>query len=233
MIKYHLTENQLTDRADDFMAQAQSVANFDLEAIIARMLQRGTLVTKTDILPVLNNFEETIVDILKEGNSISLPLFHASFSISGVFNGPMDSFDASRHKLNINVSKGILLRDAQSTIKLEKTDTVAPALYILEVKDSVSGLVNQTLTPSGVLEIYGSHIKIDGTDSTCGLYFVDAAGEETKASTIVHNKPSTLIVAIPALAAGVYQIKLITQFNGSSLTKRPREYYFDHDLTVA
>ena len=233
MVKYHLIENRLTDRADDFMAQTQSAAAFDRDAVIDRILQRGTLLTKTDILAVLNSFEETIIDIIQEGNTVSMPLFHTAFSISGVFNGPMDAFDQLRHKLNINLSKGSLIREAQSTIKLEKTDTVAPSLYILEVKDSVSGAVNGSLTPSGVLEIYGSHIKLEGSDPNCGIYFVNGLGEETKVVTIVQNKPSTVIVAIPALAAGVYQIKIVTQYNGGSQTKRPRDYTFDHDLTVS
>lgn len=233
MIKYHLVENQLTDRADDFMAQTQSAASFDKEAIIERALQRGTLTTKTDILAAWNVVEETIVDIIEEGNTVAIPLIHTSFSISGVFNGPMDSFDHLRHKLNINISKGTLLRNAQNNVKLEKTDASAPALHILEVKDSVSGVVNGTLTPGGVLEVYGGHLKVEGTDPTCGFFFVNSAGEATKAVTIVQNKPSTVIVMIPILPVGTYHVKIITQFNGNTQTKRPRECTFDHELTVS
>lgn len=233
MVKYHLLENQLTGRSDDFMAQTQSAASFDKEAVIKRMLDSGTLLTKTDILPVLNKWEEAVIAIILEGNTVTMPLFHTSFSISGVFDGPMDSFDHLRHKLNINISKGSLLRNVQNDIKLEKTNAVAPALYILEVKDSVSGLVNTILSTGGVLEVYGSHMKIDGSNPNCGLYFVDSAGVSTKAITIVQNKPSTVIVMIPSLEAGSYRVKLITQYNGSIATKQTREYTFEHSLTVS
>jgi len=233
MVKYHLVKNQLTDRLDDFMAQTQSAATFDKEAVIDRALQRGTLTTRTDILAAWNVVEETIVDIIEEGNTVAIPLIHTSFSISGVFNGPMDSFDHLRHKLNINISKGTLLRDAQENVKLEKTDALAPSLHILEVKDSVSGVVNDVLTPGGVLEIYGSHMKVEGSDPLCGIFFVDSAGVETKVTTIVQNKPSTLIAMIPVLEVGVYHVKLVTQFNGNTDTKRPREYTFDQELTLS
>lgn len=97
----------------------------------------------------------------------------------------------------------------------------------------MSGVINWVLTSSGVLEIYGNEIKIDGTDPACGLYFVSSAGEETKVLTIVQNKPSTLIVMIPALAAGVYQVKIVTQFNGHTESKKARESTFNRDLTFA
>ena len=60
MLKYSLSENLLTERPDDYSAQAQPTASHDREAIINRMLQRGTLVNRTDIVAVLNNLEAII-----------------------------------------------------------------------------------------------------------------------------------------------------------------------------
>ena len=88
MLKYSLVENLPTDRPDDYSAQVHAVDSYDKEAIIARMLQRGTLITRTDIMAVLNNFEETIVKILNTSGVINSPLFNTSFSISGVFENP-------------------------------------------------------------------------------------------------------------------------------------------------
>ena len=96
MLKYSLVENLLTDRPDDYSAQTHCVTSLDKEAIIKRMLQRGNLLTRTDILAVLNGFEETVTDALLEGNNLTLPLFNTSFSISGVFESPLDSFDGNR-----------------------------------------------------------------------------------------------------------------------------------------
>ena len=98
MLKYSLLEMLLTDRPDDYSAQTHSIATLDKEAIIKRMLNRGTLLTRTDILAVLNGFEETIAEALLEGYSVTHPLFNTSFSISGVFESPLDTFDGNRHK---------------------------------------------------------------------------------------------------------------------------------------
>ncbi|MDR2011200.1 MAG: DUF4469 domain-containing protein [Bacteroidales bacterium] len=232
MLKYSLLENQLTERPDDYSAQTHSVASLDKEAIINRMLSRGTLLTRTDILAVLNGLEETITDALLEGNSINLPLFNTSFSVSGVFEGPLDSFDGNRHKLNINLTKGVLLRNAEKEVKLEKTNAVSPQPQVQEIKDSISGIVNERLTPQGVIEVRGYNLKIEGNDPSCGLWFVDENGNEVKADIIIENKPSKVIAIIPALSNGNYQIRITTQYTGGALLKTPKVYVYPKKLSV-
>ena len=90
MLKYSLSENLLTDRPNDYSAQTHATESLDKEAIIARILKRGTTLTKTDVLAVFNGIEEVIADALLEGNTINLPLFNTSFSILGVFESPLD-----------------------------------------------------------------------------------------------------------------------------------------------
>ena len=233
MLKYSLSENMLTDRPDDYSAQTHAVDSLDKEAIIARILKRGTTVTKTDVLAVFNGMEEVIADALLEGNTINLPLFNTSFSISGVFESPLDVFDGNRHKLNINLTKGVLLREAEKSVKFEKTSTTIPLPQIQEVKDSISGAVNETLTPNGVVEVRGYNLKIEGDDPACGLWFVAANGTETKAVTFIENKPSRIIAMIPALPADKYQIKVVSQYsNGIKLLKTPKLFIYPKTLTV-
>ena len=136
MLKYSLTENLLTERPDDYSAQTHSVASLDKKAIITRMLNRGTLLTRTDIVAVLNGFEETIAEVILDGHNVKLPLFNTSFSVTGVFETPLDTFDGNRHKVNVNLTKGTLLREVQRKLKLEKTTNVTPLPQIQEVKDT-------------------------------------------------------------------------------------------------
>ena len=234
MLKYSTSENLLTDRPDDYSAMAHAAGNYDKQAIVDRMLSRGTLVTRTDIVAVLNNFEETIADILLEGNTVTSPLFNTSFSISGIFDGPMDSFDGSRHKLNINLTKGTLLRNTEKNVKFEKTNASAPMPLIQEVKDSVSGSFNDKLTPGGVIELRGYTLKIDGDKPECGLWFVFEDGTETKALVIIENKPARIIAMIPQLTVGEYNVKIVTQYSGSSKPfKTPKTCTFAKVLTVS
>jgi hypothetical protein len=232
-LKYALVENLLTERPDDYSAIAYPLASLDMEAIITRMLQRGTSLTRTDILAVMNGFNETVEEALLQGYTLTLPLFNTSFSISGVFESPLDTFDGNRHKLNINLTKGVKLRNAEKNVKFEKTNTAAPLPQIQEVKDSVSGRVNERLTPGGVVELRGYNLKIEGDNPACGLWFVAANGQETKAATIIENKPSKILAMIPALSAGAYQVKVATQYaNGVKLLKTPKIFVYPKTLSV-
>ncbi|MDO5664090.1 MAG: DNA-binding domain-containing protein, partial [Bacteroidia bacterium] len=93
MLKYTLQENLLTERSDDFMAQTIATRAYTKEDVITLILRRGTLLTRTDVLAAMNGVEEAIADIVRDGGTVNLPLFNTSFSISGVFEGPMDTFD--------------------------------------------------------------------------------------------------------------------------------------------
>jgi hypothetical protein len=233
MLEYSLHENLLTERKDDYVAQTHSKTVYAREQFIELMLQRGTLVTKTDIVAVLNNIEETVAYIVENGGMLNLPLFNTSFSISGVFESALDTFDPNRHKLHVNIHKGVLLRDAEKEVKVTKVNAQSPQPQVLEVKDSVSGKVDKILTAGGAVEIDGINIKLAGNKDTVGLWFVAEDGSETKAVTIIANKPSQLIALIPQLGiGGNYQVKIATQYSGSWDWKEPKSTVYGKVLQV-
>jgi hypothetical protein len=101
------------------------------------------------------------------------------------------------------------------------------------VKDSVSGTVNEKLSANGVVELRGYNLRIDGDDAVCGLWFVAEGGAQTKATVLIENKPSRIIAMIPALTAGKYQVKVVTQYNGSGKgLKTPKQVVYPKSLTV-
>jgi hypothetical protein len=76
MLDYSLHKNLLTDRKDDYAAQTHPKISYNKEQFIDLMLQRGTLMTKTDALAVFNNIEETAVYVIKNGGMLNLPVFN-------------------------------------------------------------------------------------------------------------------------------------------------------------
>ena len=82
--------------------------------------------------------------------------------------------------------------------------------------------MDEVLTAGGAVEINGVNIKIAGDNAACGLYFVDENGAETKAVTVIQNKPATALSLIPALATGSYRVKITTQYSGGNLLKEPK-----------
>jgi hypothetical protein len=106
---------------------------------------------------------------------------------------------------------------------------------IAQVTDVKTGSVNDLLTPNRNLKISGYKIRIAGSDDANGIYFVNQdTAERTKVdeSDIVTNNPSELIVVIPDLPGGTYQLEVTTQYAVGSLLKEPRTATFDRTLTV-
>ena len=232
MLEYSLVENMLTERPDDYSAQIHPAGSLNEEDIIDRMLSKGTLATRTDIVAISNLFVETVAEAVGMGYNVVHPLFNIFFFMSGVFDNLLDTYDGNRHKVNVNLSKGVKLRETEKKVKVQKTNSPSPQPQIQEVKDSITGVVNETLTAQGVVEVRGYNLKIEGDNPSCGLWFVHENGEETKATIIIENKPSKIFAMIPALADGTYQIKIVTQFSGSNLLKTPKVFTYLKHLEV-
>lgn len=233
-LKYVLVENLLTPAVDDYTAQTQQTKSNDLDSIIQKMLKRGSMLTKTDILAVLNGFFEVCEEITQDGETINTDLIKTHLTISGVFIGATDSYDAKRHSININVTAGKLLKNAISEMKTEKLATAEILPNILEVKDSVSQTTNDQLTSNGVLEIMGSRLKIEGAEGQeVGIFFVNEEDNTSyKVATIVDNKPAKLIVMIPALPKGQYTLQVKTAYTGATPLKQARMGVFNKPLQV-
>ncbi|MDR1259668.1 MAG: DUF4469 domain-containing protein [Tannerellaceae bacterium] len=219
MLEYSLHPNPLTEREDDYTAAVHPKVSYSKEEVIDLMLQRGTLMTRTDALAVINNLEETVAYIVANGGVVNMPLFSTGFSVSGLFNGALDVFDGTRHRLNVTVRDGVLLRRAQKKVELHKVNTASPQPQILEVKDSLSGTVDRLLTAGGPVEIMGINIKVAGDDPSSGIFFVGPDGVETRALTVITNKPSVVMVVAPMLSEGAdYLVKVVTQFSAGGRT---------------
>ncbi len=231
-LKYSLTENLLTPQPDDYNARPQDVKSHDLESIISQMLEKGSTVTRTDILAVLNNFFEVTGTITANGEAINTDLFKTNFSITGVFDGATDTFDKNRHTIKVNTNAGKVLKEVLDKIPLEKTMAPEATPHILEVKDSVSGSVNDQITSGGVLEITGGLLKIEGDHPENGVYLVANEGTKNKVTTLVDNKPARLFVILPTLTAGEYTLQITTQYNGGAGLKNPRTGTFNKLLTI-
>jgi hypothetical protein len=235
MLDYVLEVNDLTQDAGDYRAQVVNVQSFTQQDIVDKIMRIGAGLTRSDIAAVLEAEKQVIADIVGEGGAVTTELFNAFPSIQGVFHSPEDAFDEGRHKARINLHAGKALRDAAGRIKPKKVAAVLTGTIIASVTDVKTGSVNDKLTPGRDVKIAGTKLKLDGSDPAVGLYFVpDAGGNAVKvdASDVVVNRPSELIAVIPALAAGSYQVRIITQYTGGKALKTPHTVTFEKPLTV-
>ncbi|MGL4909158.1 MAG: DNA-binding domain-containing protein [Bacteroidales bacterium] len=236
-LKYALVENPLTKNPNDYMAKPIRVRSYSIDEVVEQMLDRGSSLTKTDILAVLEMYHTQLTDLVADGNAISTPFFHIAPSIAGVFNGSKDCFDNTRHKLRIKLNAGTLLHKAQQKIRVEKVTANEHYLQITQLIDIKTSSMNRLLTPNYNLRINGVKIKVLGEQDSVGVYFVSEQDAKqrfkVKPSDIIINKPSELIVIIPNLPKGDYRLEVSTQFNaGRVLLKAPRTGQFHKTLSV-
>ena len=232
-LNYLLLRNDLTGRAGDHRAQTRSEGCIDETRLIKLILERGTTIGAADLAAAFTVAKEVIVQALQDGFSLNLPLFNAFFSIKGVFNGPMDTFDPKRHKAEIKITKGILLREAEKKLRPTVTTLEYANLKVKQVKDSFSDVINDTITVGGITELRGLKLKIAGEDPTCGVWFIGEDGKETQAQKIIENKPARIMLQTPNLTPGKYQVKVVTQFGGTgNILNTPRVFVYQEQLTV-
>lgn len=82
-MKYYLIENKLTDETN-YSARVLTERTINQDELIDKMLSKRNLVSKTDIVAVLNSYYEEIIESIEEGDNINLPLLNIGYSISGV-----------------------------------------------------------------------------------------------------------------------------------------------------
>jgi hypothetical protein len=236
MLEFHLTLNNLTPAPYDYMAQTVNVRSYTNEQIAELMLKRGSLLTKADTLAVLEVYREVIVDLVADGCAITSPLFNVAPSISGVFDGAADTYDATRHKTRINIHAGLALREAVKRIKPTKVQVPEPIPYITEVKDVSSGTVNEVLTPGGIVQLRGSRLKFLADVDTNGIFLLpEGGGGETKLTVVAENKPGRLMAQIPVdQAKGTYYLEVRSNFSGGNTqpSKQLKVGRFAKTLTI-
>ncbi len=231
-INYVLFENNLTSDPDDYMALVQPTGTADLEAVIARMIQRGSTVVKADILSVLEDYHATIEDMVLEGMNVNTPGANYGASVKGVFDGQADSFDPSRHQLSPTASPGKRFRRAiRERGQAAKQEAVRPRPNPLEYTDVNSGQRNSVLTPGGMGRVVGHRLKFDPADANQGVFFVAEGGGAVRVDVVGGNKPGELMFLAPAvMASGDYTLEVRATIRGS---EDVRTGTLDATLTVS
>jgi hypothetical protein len=233
MLEYLLENNELLPDPNAYRAQPINVTSFSEADLINRVMDIGAGLTKSDVVSVVEALKQVITRIVAEGGTLNTELFNSSFSIKGVFTLTQQ---VDPHTVHLNLHPGSALRAAIQNISTRRIDNVSTGGLIHAVQDVKTGSLNDALTPDRDLRINGTKIKVTGEDAGIGVYFVNTAdGARTKVdpTDIVTNNPSELMVVIPTLAAGTYNLQVVTQYSGAGRELvNPRVITLDKPLTV-
>ena len=218
-IKYSLLENHLTADPTDYAAHVQISGSADLDAIADRMLSQGSTTTKADILAVLTDAIIAAEGYITDGYRVNfggLAQFYPR--INGVFTGPDDKFDKTRHKIEVGTTSGAELRKTvREKATPEKVMKVTPAPVPVDFADLHTANHNNLITPGNIGTITGYKLSFNEGNADEGIFFIPTGGGAAiKGAIVQKNKPSQLVILNPALAAGDYNLEVRARIYGGN-----------------
>jgi hypothetical protein len=237
-IKAQLYDNALTENPNDYIARVVSEKSLSVRDIAQLAQSRGGANISAEAMEhAVNLFLKEMSYCLCDGFSINTGYFTVQPSIKGVFNSASENFNREKHSVSFDFHQGSLLRQELANVEVEVSGVADTSCVITQVIDIKSGSVNDLITPNRNLKISGTKIKVIGDNAANGVYFVNQETLErikVDASDFVINNPSEVIIVIPALAAGMYQVEVVTQYVSGTkqLVQEPRTALLDKTLTV-
>ena len=236
-IKAYLYDNLLTPDPNDFTARVSSERSLSVADICHSAATRGGAdVSDAAMSHAVELFLKEMAYRLCDGFAVNTGYFTAMPVVRGVFLNPNETFDPQRHTLQFQFTQGELMRREIEDVEVEIMGVAETGLYIGQVEDMKSRTVNEVLTPGFNLRVTGTKLRVVGDKPGVGIFFretVTNTATKVDEADIVVNNPSELMIIIPALPAGTYQLEVTTQYStGNKLLKEVRSAVFDRPLTV-
>ena len=236
-IKAYLYDNLLTPDPNDFTARVSSERSLSVADICHSAATRGGAdVSDAAMSHAVELFLKEMAYRLCDGFAVNTGYFTAMPVVRGVFLNPNETFDPQRHTLQFQFTQGELMRREIEDVEVKIMGAAETGLYIGQVEDMKSRTVNEVLTPGFNLRVTGTKLRVVGDKPGVGIFFretVTNTATKVDEADIVVNNPSELMIIIPALPAGTYQLEVTTQYStGNKLLKEVRSAVFDRPLTV-
>lgn len=228
-IKYQingqLADNTVTvDNKEDMILVPVSIGSADEARIIAEMKAEDSGLREETIQHVFDLEKRIIKRLLMSGYLVNTGLYHASVSFRGIIEN--SQWNPQKNSIVVNFNVGADLREAIKQTTVGIIGEKGSAMYIGGVRDASTRAQDASATAGRAFTLTGGKLKVMGTDAAVGITLTSQSGTVTPITEdlYVTNDPSKLTFIIPAgLADGTYELKVTTQFNGSSrLLKAPR-----------
>jgi len=236
-IKAYLYDNLLTPDPNDFTARVSSERSLSVaDPPPPPPPGGGPDVSDAAMSHAVELFLKEMAYRLCDGFAVNTGYFTAMPVVRGVFLNPNETFDPQRHTLQFQFTQGELMRREIEDVEVKIMGVAETGLYIGQVEDMKSRTVNEVLTPGFNLRVTGTKLRVVGDKPGVGIFFRETAtntATKVDEGDIVVNNPSELMIIIPALPAGTYQLEVTTQYSmGKQWLKEPRTSVFEKTLTV-
>lgn len=195
---YFLIDNPLTPDPTDFRAVTKHEKTITLEEIIDLIDYRSVGVSRAEIITVFEEYTVAIKRYLKEGRKIQTPLFTLRPTVAGVFTDINDTYDSSRHGINLKLQATDELEEVTRFIEPKKISPDANLAVIKRFYNVTTDSYDDVITPGQPAKILGDNLRVDPADPQQGVYVVQQSNDKkTPVTVFVDNLPSKLAVVMP------------------------------------
>jgi hypothetical protein len=236
ILKVWLRKNELTPDPNDMAAVVSSAGKINKSGLIDAIMEEGIELKRETVEDVVTRYNRVSASFAARGWNVDTGLIYLRATVTGTFFGK--KFDPAKNGLYVSATQGMEIRKELADTEVEVLGEMPDVMQIYQVTNLQTKAADGTLTRGRNAEVDGAYIRITGDDPAVGIYLESTDGSRLSykldADLIVVNNPSKLILLIPAeWQPGVYQLKIVTQFTGSSKQLvAPRQVVFSQELTV-
>ncbi|OHB56990.1 MAG: hypothetical protein A2Y07_11550 [Planctomycetes bacterium GWF2_50_10] len=224
-IKYVLQKNNLVEEPQQYAASMRIAGSVGLNELADRIVEQGTTVRRPDVLAVLENALMAADSMLLDGFRVQFGgLVDLYPKIKGSFEGPTDTYDPSRHQVDVGAMPGKRVRDNfREHAAVEKTETIKPQPSLIEVSQlpapaaEVTESLEEDVIPivaGSICTLNGYRLRFNPAAEDEGIYFVARIGGAViKVATVQKNMPGQLVFLMPTIATGgLYYLEVRTRY---------------------
>ncbi|TRX65759.1 DNA-binding domain-containing protein [Carboxylicivirga sp. M1479] len=209
-MKFALYPNTLkTAKKGSCIGKIQLDEIVDTRKLIQQMSERGSGIRESEALACITEFFAVIEDNLKNGCGVNTPLFKIKPSLRGTFDGFDDKYNASKHQVVFNISRGKLLKDLSGKVKPDRSIPRSKSPEIKAIIDVKSQMPVTQLSPYGVLRVRGNNFLFPMNDDKAGVYLNNTS--TSVRLTILSAQRNELIVVLPAIVTDFNHIEILTR----------------------
>jgi hypothetical protein len=215
-----LANNSVSRTVKNFIARIVPNAILNIDDIIKIMRKRGTSATEPDIRHILILFFEVVCEEIKNGNFVNTPWVNARPGINGTFPSATDVFDKSRNMVKATLSQGTLLEQKMTEAISEKVVQPISSPIVLEFIDAKSKTSNSLASVGNIGTLVGDMMKFVEENTVEGVFFIDAAGNATRAEVYSDIYDTEVKFNIPVLPAGQYTIEVRRAYTKDNIIRK-------------
>jgi hypothetical protein len=218
-IHVKLYPNYLKDVEGTYVARTEHETTLTVMDLAASLKTRAGFTG--NVQDLIDYYEQLMAEAkyqVCDGYAVNLGLVSIHPSVGGTWEHANEAGDRAKHPVTFRARIRSELSRMAEAISLNCDGPAESSASLDDVQDILSGTVNETLTPGGVIVITGHRIKITGTKPGVGLYLVAVQSDGAPYYAVeipkpyVENRAPKVIALLPvSIAPGHYKLEIRTQ----------------------